>query len=51
MYGARPLRRAIQHYLQDKLAPLLLEGRFQEGDTILVDADKAGEGLTFKKKK
>ena len=51
VYGARPLRRAIQHYLQDKLAPLLLEGRFQEGDTILVDADKAGEGLTFKKKK
>ncbi len=51
VYGARPLRRAIQHYLQDKLAPMLLEGRFQEGDTILVDADKAGEGLTFKKKK
>jgi len=49
VYGARPLRRAIQHYLQDKLAPLLLEGRFQEGDTILVDA--AGEGLTFRKKK
>ena len=48
VYGARPLRRAIQHYLQDKLAPLLLEGRFQEGDTILVDA--AGEGLTFQKK-
>jgi len=45
VYGARPLRRAIQRYLQDKLAPMLLEGRFNEGDTIFVDAD--GEGLTF----
>jgi ATP-dependent Clp protease ATP-binding subunit ClpB len=48
VYGARPLRRAIQHHLQDKLAPLLLEGKFQEGDTILVDAD--AEGLTFRRK-
>ncbi len=47
VYGARPLRRAIQHHLQDKLAPLLLEGKFKEGDTILVDANK--EGLTFKR--
>ncbi len=45
-YGARPLRRAIQHYLQDKLAPMMLAGEFKEGDTILVDADEAG--LTFK---
>jgi ATP-dependent Clp protease ATP-binding subunit ClpB len=48
VYGARPLRRAIQHHLQDKLAPMLLEGKFKEGDTILVDAD--GEGLTFQGK-
>ena len=46
VYGARPLRRAIQNYLQDKLAPMLLEGDFKEGDTIVVDGDK--EGLTFK---
>jgi len=45
VYGARPLRRAIQHHLQDKLAPMLLEGKFKEGDTILVDAGK--DGLTF----
>ena len=45
VYGARPLRRAIQHHLQDKLAPMLLSGEFKEGDTILVDADEAG--LTF----
>ncbi len=48
VYGARPLRRAIQHHLQDKLAPMLLEGKFKEGDTILVDADK--EEMTFKSK-
>jgi len=48
VYGARPLRRAIQHFLQDKLAPMLLEGKFKEGDKVLVDADK--EGLTFKAK-
>ena len=47
VYGARPLRRAIQHHLQDKLAPMLLEGKFKEGDTILVDAAK--EGLTFQR--
>jgi ATP-dependent Clp protease ATP-binding subunit ClpB len=47
-YGARPLRRAIQRYVQDKLAPMLLSGDFKEGDTILVDGDK--DGLTFNKK-
>jgi ATP-dependent Clp protease ATP-binding subunit ClpB len=45
VYGARPLRRAIQHHLQDKLAPMLLSGQFKEGDTIQVDANAAG--LTF----
>ncbi len=47
VYGARPLRRAIQHHLQDKLAPMLLAGHFKEGDTIRVDADK--DGLTFQR--
>jgi len=48
VYGARPLRRAIQRHLQDKLAPLILEGKFKEGDTIVVDSDAAG--LTFQHK-
>jgi len=48
VYGARPLRRAIQRYVQDKLAPMLLSGEFKEGDTILVDRDT--EGLQFEKK-
>ncbi len=37
-YGARPLRRVIQKQLVDKLALALLEGRFQVGDRVLVDA-------------
>jgi len=37
VYGARPLKRAIQRLLQDPLAQRLLEGEFQEGDRILAD--------------
>jgi ATP-dependent Clp protease ATP-binding subunit ClpB len=45
VYGARPLKRAIQRLVQDPLAMMLLEGKFSEGDTVTVDA-KNGE-LTF----
>ncbi|HZX70717.1 MAG TPA: AAA family ATPase, partial [Rhodanobacter sp.] len=38
VYGARPLKRAIQQQLENPLAKLILEGRFQSGDTIRVDA-------------
>ncbi len=37
VYGARPLKRAIQRELQDPLAMAILEGRFGEGDTVRVD--------------
>jgi ATP-dependent Clp protease ATP-binding subunit ClpB len=37
-YGARPLKRAIQRLVENPLALELLEGRFAEGDAILVDA-------------
>ncbi|HXD81461.1 MAG TPA: ATP-dependent chaperone ClpB [Candidatus Acidoferrum sp.] len=47
IYGARPLKRAIQRMVQDPLAMMLLEGRFGEGDTVTVDV-KGGE-LTFEK--
>jgi ATP-dependent Clp protease ATP-binding subunit ClpC len=40
--GARPLRRIIQQKVEDPLSDSLLSGTFQEGDTILVDAE-AGE--------
>jgi len=38
VYGARPLKRAIQRLVQDPLAMLLLEGKFADGDTVNVDA-------------
>lgn len=38
VYGARPLKRAIQRYLQDPLAIALLEGNIQEGEHVIVDA-------------
>jgi ATP-dependent Clp protease ATP-binding subunit ClpB len=37
-YGARPLKRVIQKRLVDPLALAILEGRFQPGDTVRVDA-------------
>jgi len=46
-YGARPLKRAIQRQIEDPLALELLEGRFSEGDRIMIDR---GEGrLVFGK--
>ena len=44
-YGARPLKRAIQHELQDPLAMQILSGDFHPGDTIRVE--KTSEGLIF----
>ena len=44
-YGARPLKRVIQKRLVDRLALAMLEGRFGEGDTVVVDA--ADGDLTF----
>ena len=46
-YGARPLKRVIQKQLVDKLALKLLEGEFQPGDRVLVDA--ADGELSFAK--
>ncbi len=47
VYGARPLKRAIQHELENPLAQRILAGGFAPGDTIRVDL--AGDGLTFSK--
>jgi len=44
-YGARPLKRAIQRMVQDKLAVKILDGTVLHGDHVLVDAGK--DGLTF----
>ena len=43
IYGARPLKRAIQKRIQDPLALKLLDGEIKEGDTVLVDATPTGE--------
>ena len=48
VYGARPLKRAIQRELQNPIATKILENTFLEGDTILVDSDNGS--LTFSKK-
>ncbi len=46
-YGARPLKRAIQRYIQDQLAMHILEGKFSEGDSIVVDADPVQHEMIF----
>ncbi len=47
-YGARPLRRAVEHYLEDPLAEALLKGEVKDGELCLVVRD--GEKLIFKQK-
>ncbi len=49
VYGARPLKRAIQKYLENELALRILEGDFQEGDRIVVDRAAGTDGLDFRK--
>ena len=44
-YGARPLRRAIENYVEDPLSEELLKGEFEGKDLITVDAIKEGEKL------
>jgi ATP-dependent Clp protease ATP-binding subunit ClpC len=42
-FGARPLRRAIENYVEDPLSEELLKGEFQGKDTITVDVKKVGD--------
>jgi ATP-dependent Clp protease ATP-binding subunit ClpB len=46
-YGARPLKRTIQRLVQDPLALKLLEHEFNEGDTVVVDAQR--DAITFRR--
>jgi ATP-dependent Clp protease ATP-binding subunit ClpB len=48
VYGARPLKRAIQNSVENKLAQSILSGEFMPGDVISVDLD--GDELSFSKK-
>ncbi len=47
-YGARPLKRAIQRYIEDPLSEKILQGEFGRGEEIEVDAAPDGERLQFR---
>jgi ATP-dependent Clp protease ATP-binding subunit ClpC len=47
-YGARPLNRAIQKYVEDLLAENVVNNAIKEGDKILVDQNKKGDNLQLK---
>jgi ATP-dependent Clp protease ATP-binding subunit ClpB len=47
LYGARPMRRAIQKYLETPLSEKILRREVKEGDTVIVDGDETGENLVF----
>jgi len=44
-YGARPLKRVIQKYVQDPLAEMVLSGKIHDGETVAITAGK--DGLMF----
>ena len=48
MYGARPMRRAVERFLEDPLAEEILKGSFHEGEPISVSADN--DRLIFSQK-
>ena len=50
-YGARPLKRAIQKYIEDALAEEIVNSKLTEGDTINMDLDAKKDELTIKIKK
>ena len=51
VYGARPLKRAIQQYIQNPLAMELLEGKIHEGETVTADYDPSADKIIFQAKK
>jgi ATP-dependent Clp protease ATP-binding subunit ClpC len=48
-FGARPLRRAIQKFVESPLSIKILQGEFASGDLVLVDVDEKEEGVVFKR--
>ena len=49
-FGARPLKRTLQKYVESPLSVSLLSGDFKEGDKVFVDVNDKKDGLDFKKK-
>ncbi|PHR46263.1 MAG: Clp protease ClpC [Fluviicola sp.] len=50
-FGARPLKRAIQKYVEDPLAEQIINSKISEGDKIVISLNKAKDGLDSKVKK
>ena len=50
-YGARPLKRAIQKYLEDPMAEAIIKANIEEGDSIVVGYDKKKEEITIRAEK
>jgi len=48
-FGARPLKRVLQHRIENPLATRILRGEFGEGDTIRIDVDAARHDFVFDK--
>ena len=46
-FGARPLKRAIQTYIEDGIAEMIINSELSQGDTILIDKNPEKEELTF----
>jgi ATP-dependent Clp protease ATP-binding subunit ClpC len=49
-FGARPLKRAIQKYLEDPIAEEILKGDIHDGDTLEIDYDKEGDVIVVENK-
>jgi ATP-dependent Clp protease ATP-binding subunit ClpC len=50
VFGARPLRRTIERFVENPLSSQLLRGELKDGDIVKVDVDKEKDELTFKTK-
>jgi ATP-dependent Clp protease ATP-binding subunit ClpC len=44
-FGARPLKRALQKYIEDRLAEEIIKSNLQEGDSIQMDVNAASDDL------
>ena len=49
-FGARPLKRAIQKYIEDPMAEEIINGEIKEGDAILIDVNEAKDGVKIQSK-
>ena len=49
IFGARPLRRAMQRYVENPIANRILSADFSQGDTVLVTVDEVSKRLVFTK--